>query len=191
MSAGLTVPERAPEPAAPALFGVPVLETARLRLRAPALRDVEAYMAAHDDERAQWMGGNAGRDAAWRTFALIIGHWALRGFGLWAVTGKDSDDCLGTVGCWQPQGWPEREIGWFVFPAAEGRGIAREAALAARDHAYRTLGWDTAVSYVHPQNARSILLAERLGAVRDDDAPRPKPELGTLVFRHPRPEALP
>lgn len=175
----------------PGLAGIPVLETERLVLRAPKASDVEAYIAAHDDPRAQWMGGNQGRDAAWRTFALVTGHWALRGFGLWAVTEKGSDACLGTVGCWFPEGWPEREIGWFVFPGAEGRGIAREAALAARDHAFRTLGWTTAVSYVHPANGRSIRLAERLGAIRDDAAARPKPELGTLVFRHPAPEAGP
>lgn len=173
----------------PALAGVPVVETERLLLRAPQACDVDAYIAAHDDPRAQWMGGNSGRDAAWRTFAVVAGHWALRGFGLWAVTERGRDNILGTVGCWFPEGWPEREIGWFVFPQAEGRGIAREAALAARAFAYRTLGWTTAVSYIHPDNARSVALAERLGARRDDAAARPKPELGTIVFRHPAPEA--
>ncbi len=172
------------------LTGVPVLETERLVLRAPQARDLDAYVAAHDDPRARWMGGNAGREAAWRGFAAVTGHWALRGFGLWAVTEKGSDTCLGTVGCWYPQGWPEREIGWFVFPAAEGRGIAREAALAALGFAWATLGWTTAVSYIHPENARSIALAERLGATRDDAADRPKPELDTLVFRHMRPGTL-
>ena len=181
----------APLLAAPALSGVPVIETARLRLRAPGPQDLDAYIAAHDDPRARWMGGNQGREAAWRAFALVNGHWALRGFGLWAVTEKGADACLGTVGCWYPEGWPEREIGWFVFPAAEGGGIASEAALAARDHAFRALGWTAAVSYIHPENTRSIRLAERLGAIRDDSAARPKPELGTLVFRHPAPEARP
>ena len=176
-------------PSGPALAGVPVLETERLVLRAPGLQDAEAYVAAHVQDRARWMGGAQGRDKAWRIFAQIIGHWALRGFGMWAVTERGRDECLGTVGCWFPEGWSEAEIGWFVFPAAEGRGIAREAALAARAHAYRVLGWTTAVSYVHPENARSILLAERLGAVRDDAAARPMPELGTLVFRHPAPGA--
>ncbi len=173
----------------PDLVGVPIVETERLVLRAPASRDVDAYIAAHDEERAQWMGGHSGRDAAWRAFSAITGHWALRGFGLWAVTRKGSEAILGTVGCWYPEGWPEREIGWFIFPPAEGLGLAREAALAARDFAYSRLGWATAVSYIHPKNARSIALAERLGAVRDDKAARPKPELGTLVFRHPAPGA--
>jgi RimJ/RimL family protein N-acetyltransferase len=173
---------------APALAGVPVIETERLTLRAPGPQDTDAFVAAHMAERARWMGGNAGREKAWRIFATEIGHWVLHGFGLWAVTLKDADACLGTVGCWFPEGWPEREIGWFVFRKAEGLGIAHEAALAARRHAYTALGWTTAVSYMHPENARSIRLAERLGAVRDDAAPRPLPELGTIVFRHPGPE---
>ena len=179
----------APLLAAPALAGVPVIETEWLVLRAPGPQDADAFVAAHMAERARWMGGNAGREKAWRIFATEIGHWVLHGFGLWAVTLRGSDACLGTVGCWFPEGWPEREIGWFVFPEAEGLGIAREAALAARKHAYRALGWTTAVSYMHPENARSIRLAERLGAVLDETAARPMPELGTLVFRHPGPEA--
>lgn len=179
----------APLLAAPALAGVPVLETERLVLRAPGPQDAEAYVAAHDSPHARWIGGDQGREAAWRALAMTAGQWALRGFGMWAVTLKGADDCLGMVGCWFPEGWPEPEIGWFVFPAAQGRGIAHEAALAARRHAYGRLRWTTAVSYVHPENARSIALALRLGAVRDDAAARPKPELGTLVFRHPAPEA--
>jgi RimJ/RimL family protein N-acetyltransferase len=173
----------------PSLAGVPVLQTERLTLRAPGPQDADAFVAAHVAERARWMGGNAGREKAWRIFALEVGHWVLRGFGMWAVTLKGSDACLGAVGCWFPEGWPEREIGWFVFPEAEGKGIAREAAVAARAHAYGALGWTTAVSYVHPENERSIRLAERLGAVRDRRAARPLPQDGTLVFRHPGPEA--
>lgn len=172
----------------PALTDVPVIETARLILRAPAPRDAERYVAAHIEERAAWVGGNAGAETAWRSFAMLAGHWILRGHGRWAVTHKDDDSCLGVVGCNFPEGWPEPEIAWFVFPEAEGQGIAREATLAALDHAWRILGWQSAVSYIHPDNARSIRLAERLGAVRDDAADRPMPELGTLVFRHPAPE---
>lgn len=168
-----------------ALSGVPVIETGRLVMRAPRGGDCDAFVAAHDSAHARWMGGDSGRDTAWRAFAAEAGHWVARGFGMWAVTLRGDDACLGMVGCWYPEGWPEREIGWFVFPEAEGRGIAHEAALAAREHAYARLGWQTAVSYIHPRNARSIRLAERLGAVRDERAARPKPELDTLVYRHP------
>ena len=173
----------------PTLAGVPVLETERLVLRAPQARDCERYVAEHASERGRWIGGHAGPEAGWRAFAILTGHWVLRGYGMWAVTLKGEDRSLGMIGALCQEGWPEPEIGWFVFGEAEGRGIAREAALAARDHAYRVLGWTTAVSYVHPENERSIRLAGRLGAVRDHRARPLKPELGTLVYRHPAPEA--
>ena len=60
-----------------------------------------------------------------------------------------------------------------------------EAAVAARRYAYDTLGWTRPVSYIHPDNARSIALAERLGCVRDPNAACPFPETPDLVFRHP------
>ena len=71
---------------------------------------------------------------------------------------------------------------------AEGRGIAREAALASRRYAYDTLGWTTAISLISHDNLRSQALAERLGAVREDDYEHPS--YGSMrIYRHPGPEA--
>ncbi|MEL6197095.1 MAG: GNAT family N-acetyltransferase, partial [Pseudomonadota bacterium] len=75
----------------------------------------------------------------------------------------------------------------------EGKGITQEAALAARAHAYGTLGWPTAVSYIDHGNDRSIALAERLGAARDAAAAFPGQDEGAEpchVYRHPAPAAL-
>ncbi len=103
---------------------------------------------------------------------------------------KGEDTPLGMVGAWCPDTWPEPEIGWTVWnPAAEGKGIAFEAAQAARGYAYDVLGWPTAVSYVAPDNMRSRVLAERLGAAIDTKAA----SIGDppcLVYRHPAPESL-
>jgi len=170
------------------LDGIPVLETARLILRAPRAEDAAGYIAVHASERARYMGGNQGHSAAWTAFATEIGHWVVHGFGMWAVTRRGDDRRIGMVGGWFPAGWPEKEIGWTLWPEAEGQGIAHEAALAARAHAYRVWGWKTAVSYVDPANVRSRRLAERLGAVLDADADRVDPE--DVVYRHPSPEDL-
>ncbi len=76
----------------------------------------------------------------------------------------------------------------------EGNGIATEAARACVAHAYDTLGWDTVVSYIDPDNARSIALAERLGATLDTQATPPTRKdpdaTDALVYRHPSPERL-
>ena len=171
-----------------ALADTPVLETARLILRAPQAGDVAPGMAFLQSDRARFVGGPVPADKAWRAMGHVIGHWVMRGWGLFIVTRKDTGAPVGTAGPWRPEGWPEAEIGWTVWrDADEGRGYAAEAARAAIGHAFGALGWETAVSYIDPDNARSIALADRLGAVHDPAAAAPEP--GTLVFRHPRPEA--
>jgi RimJ/RimL family protein N-acetyltransferase len=108
------------------------------------------------------------------------------------VTRRGEDRAVALVGPWTPPDWPEKEIGWMVLDAAaEGTGIAREAAEAALDHAWRVLRWDTVVSYIAEGNDRSVRLAERLGARLDPEAPGPEAVGKTvLVYRHPRPEGL-
>ena len=173
----------------PELINTPVIETERLILRAPAIADWPAWRTFVGSDRARYIGGPLDEAKAWRSFGHVVGMWVLRGYGSFVFTTRTSDAPLGMTGPWHPADWPERELGWTLWaPEAEGRGYAREAAEAARDHAFRDLGWDTAVSYIDPDNARSIALAERLGARRDMKAAYPgdKP---CYVYRHPKPEA--
>lgn len=168
---------------------IPTLTTERLILRGPEPGDLEAFISYYSSERSQYTGGPKTRREAWRSFAVELGHWQIHGFGMWIITRKGSDEGLGVVGLWFPEGWPEQELGWMLWPKAEGKGFAHEAALAARTHAYVSLGWRTAVSYIDQGNSRSIALAERLGATRDDTAEYPG-EQPCLIYRHPAPEAL-
>jgi RimJ/RimL family protein N-acetyltransferase len=174
----------------PALAPTPVLNTQRLVLRAPVAGDWPAWRAFMASDRAAFVRAPDLDDAkSWRAFGHFIGHWVLRGFGQFVVTDRATGQVLGSVGPWFPQGWPERELGWLIWDAAaEGRGIAEEALRAARDHAFAALGWDTAVSYIHPDNARSLALARRLGCTRDPDAAVPASQGGdaaSQVWRHP------
>lgn len=176
------------------LADTPVLETERLTLRAPQMSDWDRWWGFTQDDRARFVRGDGPPQLgkAWRAFAHVVGMWALRGYGSFVFCLRGSDDALGMTDPWHPMDWPERELGWTVWrPEAEGKGLAFEAAARARDFAFRDLGWETAVSYIDPGNARSIALAGRLGAVRDPQAEPPEPLAGTpaLVFRHPRPEA--
>ncbi len=175
----------------PALVNTPVLETERLILRAPDPQDWPVFADFFGSDRSRFIGGPKDRKDAWRSFGHVIGMWVLRGFGSFVFTLRGDDTALGMTGPWYPEGWPERELGWTVWtPRAEGKGYAFEASKAARDHLFRDLGWDTAVSYIDPDNARSIALAERLGAVLDPNAATPdKDDEACLVYRHPKPEA--
>ena len=85
------------------------------------------------------------------------------------------------VGIYQPQGYPEPELGWFVTEAAEGRGIAAESARAVMVWARQTFGWDHIDNYIDPGNRRSIALGQRLGGVMTE-APGSDPT--DVVIRH-------
>lgn len=162
------------------------LSTDRLILRPPAPTDIPTMTEFYVSERAQYAGGHVIRPRAFSNACAILGHWQVRGYGLWAVTEKGSDQALGLVGPYYPDGWPETEIGWVLFDGAEARGFAFEAAQAAIADARTRLGWTDIVHYIAPENIRSIALAEKLGARLDPDAQQPKPEGGALIFRQPR-----
>ena len=96
---------------------------------------------------------------------------------------NESGECIGQVGINSGPLFPEQELGWYLYPEAEGKGYAYEAAFALRKWAVERGVVSTLVSYIDQQNSRSCKLAERLGAVLDDDAKRPDPS--DLVYRHP------
>ena len=171
-------------------LNIPRLQTARLILRGPEAADFEPLCAfLRDPVRSAGFGTEESRSDAWRWFAVNIGHWALHGYGYFTIEMKDSGKAAGISGIWNPEGWPEPEVGWVVFDGYEGRGIAHEAATCARDWAYTTLGFTTLTSNIVPGNTRSVALAERMGAwfERQYDNVHMGAE---MLYRHPGPDAL-
>lgn len=163
---------------------IPRLETRRLILRAPRAEEFEAYRALVASDRAVQMFQLA-RPAAWKEFAAEMGHWPLFGYGPWHVERRADGALVGAVSLLSHDHYPETELGWHLYDGFEGHGYAFEAATAARDWAFGERGLTTLVSYIGPGNARSIALAERLGATRDREA---RGEDATdLVYRHARP----
>jgi len=149
-------------------FDIPRIETERLILRAPAETDFPAFAAFYGSERARFVGGPITPELAWRMLAMETGHWALRGYGRWIAEEKTSGAPVGMIGLFNPEGWPEIEIGWDLFNGFEGKGYATEAARAARSHAYDVLGLPAVMSLVKPANTASARVAERLGARLED-----------------------
>ncbi len=171
------------------MIEIPSLTTERLILRGPTAEDFEPYYAFLTSGQMTFLGGPKSRIEAWKALAALVGHWALRGFGRWIVADRRDGRYLGHVGLNYPEGFPDREIAWCVTEAAEGRGIAYEAAVAARRYAYETLGWTTAVSLVDPRNTRSAALAERLGA-KLDGVFLDEEAVEARIYRHPSPAEL-
>lgn len=160
-----------------------MIQTHNLTLRQPVAADWDAFHTFYQSDRSIPLAGpEVTLGQSWRTFATELGHWTIRGFGMFAVCQKGSNDAIGLVGPWEPEDWPEREIGWMMFEH-EGKGFAYEAASAAIGYAFDTLKWDTATSYIAKDNIRSIRLAERLGAELDPTAQTPEHK-PCLVYRH-------
>jgi RimJ/RimL family protein N-acetyltransferase len=142
------------------------IETERLLLRQFRELDIDAFAEiCADPEVMRYIGEFKPLDrmGTWQVMARHLGHWQLRGYGMWAVEEKATRRLLGRVGLWKPEGWPDLEVGWMLHRASWGRGFATEAGRAALDAAFRVLGADHVISVIHPQNTPSIRLAERLG----------------------------
>ena len=165
---------------------IPTLATERLVLRPHVAGDFDAFADMVTSARGKYMRENLSRIEAWGWFCGDIARWHLFGYGSLMI--EADGETVGEVGINDGYGFPEPEIGWLLYDGFEGRGYAGEAAIALRKFAYDACGLKTLVSYIDPRNTRSIALAERLGAIRDDSAERPEP--GDLVFRHPGPDAL-
>ncbi len=166
----------------------PTLESERLVLRGFREADFEPMAEFYADPVSSFYGGPCGREEAWRKFAIYPGHWALRGYGPWALEEKESGDFVGVSGLWFPDGWEAPEITWALIPAHHGKGYATEAARRSLEAAYADFGWTTAISVIAEPNAASIRVAERLGARFDYPIEN---RYGTAgVYRHLDPKEL-
>jgi RimJ/RimL family protein N-acetyltransferase len=148
------------------------LETERLHLRMFREGDWEPYAAMCADAQVmQHLGAGVTltREETWRAMAGMLGHWQLRGFGMWAIETKQGGEFIGRAGFLDPPGWPGFELGWVLAQAHWGRGYATEAAQAALRCAFGTMGRERVIHLIRPGNAASIRVAERLGATREGE----------------------
>lgn len=161
---------------------IPTLTTERLILRPPVVADFPAYAAMVGSDRAKYMGGPYDGWAAWGMFCHEIACWEMFGHGGLLIERLADGAAMGVVEINDGPLFPEKELGWMLYAEFEGQGYVTEAAAVLRNWAFATLKLPTLVSYFHPENARSIAVAKRLGGVRDDAAPRQDEE--DLVFRY-------
>jgi RimJ/RimL family protein N-acetyltransferase len=143
----------------------PELETARLRLRVPRESDFPTYETWYANiDVMRYLGGKTmNRVEAWRHLAYLVGHWAFRGYGYYAAEEKASSRLVGRVGFTDQVGWPGFELGWTIAPEFQGRGFATEAADFLLSYAFEALDRPHVISLIHPDNAPSRRVAEKLG----------------------------
>jgi len=151
---------------------IPTLDTPRLRLTALAQRHFDDYAAMlADPDSTRWVGDGEPLDriGAWRSLAMLLGHWELRGFGMWALELKENDQFVGRAGLMCPEGWPDLELGWMLKPEYRHCGYATEAGQAILDFAWNRLRAPRVISLVRIGNDASDRVAERLGGEHIED----------------------
>ena len=101
--------------------------------------------------------------------ARSLGQWALRGYGMFAVEDAATGRFVGRTGILHSLEWPEAELAYGLDQPYWGRGLATESAMAVRDWAFRERGMTLLASFVRPDNAGSIAVLRRLGAVKTSE----------------------
>jgi RimJ/RimL family protein N-acetyltransferase len=124
-------------------------------LRAPAPDDVELLVAGRDEEFFKWFGPGA---TGPRPVACVWVDDRLIG---WVDYDLDSDhDWLGPG---------EVNVGYYLFPAARGKGYASRAVELLLEHLQPDTEHTVATLLIHPENQRSLALARRLGFVQNGE----------------------
>jgi RimJ/RimL family protein N-acetyltransferase len=155
---------------------IPTLTHPRFVLRALREGDVPALKRIHSNPdvmrylRADGQPETEPRQA-WEYIAMHLGHWHMKGYGKWALADPHTDELIGRVGYYDPPyDWPGLELGWTLAPDQWGKGLATEAALVALRWGFEVRGFDSVISAIHPDNAASRRVAERLGEQRDGES---------------------
>jgi RimJ/RimL family protein N-acetyltransferase len=136
-------------------------------------------------------------ESARREVEAAVEHWAVHGFGPWAILERGSEEAIGVlevhlagpgIGGIEPN---EVEIGWSVVPDRRNEGVATEAARAAIADAFarpRARPPHVVVS-IRPGNAASLRIVARLG-MRDDGEGTTRSGDRMRIFRLPRPTTI-
>ena len=146
---------------------IPHLDTERLLLRAFDRNDLDPFADMVADRevihQATYDGTPMTRTQAWNWLCLMLGHWHMRGFGIWAVEEKSTGDFIGRIGLQFLDWFEDVELVWMLAKSAWGKGYASEGARAAIDYGLNTLDLPRVAAVINKENEPSIRLAERLG----------------------------
>lgn len=142
------------------------LQTARLTLRPLTPADAVAYAAIrYHPDVVKWMlpapaDPLAAAHAAIERYAA---GWRERGYGPWGVFCDGRQ--IGHAGLNFVPEFGETEVLWSLHPDAWGKGYATEAARAALDLGFGTLGLELIFAITRPDNIASQAVMKRLGLV--------------------------
>ncbi|HTS60911.1 MAG TPA: GNAT family N-acetyltransferase [Candidatus Acidoferrales bacterium] len=149
----------------------PTLETPRLTLRAHRVEDFDPLAAVWSDPIVvRYFGGYPlTREDSWARLLRYAGHWALLGFGFWAIEERVSGEYVGDIGFArlhreiEPPLPDVPEVGWALASRVHGKGYATEAVRAALEWGETRFAEAKTVCIIHPDNRPSLRVAAKCG----------------------------
>jgi RimJ/RimL family protein N-acetyltransferase len=179
------------------------LRTERLLLRGWRDEDLAPFARMNADPRVMEFFPQTYDEAeSAEGLARIRAHFAVHGFGLWAVEVAGGPSFVGMVGLavpsFQAAFTPCVEVGWRLLTEHWGKGYATEGAEAAIRFGFEQLGLVEIVSFTTANNSKSRRVMERLGMLHtpDDDFLHPSlpdghPLRPHVLYRLPRSALFP
>ena len=152
------------------------LETERLLIRRDTVEDADAVAALWSDPDVMRHMAGPRDPARVRQAVIDSAQGEAKAITIWSVEERSSGEFVGDCGLIRKEiaGQDEVELVYLIVRKHWGRGIATEAASAVRDYAFRDLDLDRLVAMVHPENAASCRVAEKIGMAYDGIVERPK-----------------
>jgi RimJ/RimL family protein N-acetyltransferase len=167
------------------------LSTERLILRRWREADHEPFAALNaDPDVMDYFPFRLTRAQSDQLISRIEAGFDQRGYGLWALELRATDELIGFTGLDTPSFeahfTPAVEVGWRLARSAWHNGYATEAARASLAFGFEEAGLEEIVSVTSIVNLRSRAVMERIGMTHDpaDDFDHPDLEEGDRLSRH-------
>lgn len=145
-----------------------IAQTNRLRLRIPAVEDVEVEKVRCLSDRCRFEWRYMKPERCWPVLLTQLQQWKDTHMGTLAIDCKETGQYLGAIHLHQVDKDDGKiwELGWGLIEKAEGKGIAFEAAAMARSWFYTRVAAGTPIyTRCKKENWRSRKLIERLEGV--------------------------
>jgi len=162
---------------------LPEIETHRLRLRPMTSGDLPALARMFaDPDVMRYLPTGESRSVEETEVELnyMVDHWQQRGFGVWAITLKDTGEFAGYCGLQylheEPggvsaealQGGTDVEVVAGLAKPYWQQGIAPEATRAALRYGFEAVRLARIVAAIHPDNDASRHILQSIGMKSDD-----------------------
>ena len=148
-------------------MAIPPLQSARLELRPCSIDDIDLLHAlwTDPDVRRYLLDDRLIDRAEARQFVEKYLATTDRGYGMWLIAPRGSDDIIGFVALYTIAGTEEAEFEllYGLAPSEWGRGLAIEASRVVIDYGFDVLDLPRIWARTDPPNAASLRVIEKLG----------------------------